>query len=103
MRNKIEYEWVIETIDIESGDIMECDYFESLSQINWKNYSPMKSFMNDTTYQLALCKNIYHDIRGLQDRQYAYMNEDELPESFEDGTAIPKRFKTELENHIDNN
>lgn len=96
MKNEIIYEWTIETID-EYGDVIENDFAEKLS-----------SFDKDEIKgkDLGLVRNEGNEIDGLEDRYWAYVKDDKLPEYFEDGAGyhiaikVPQRFHKELEKYL---
>lgn len=45
---------------------------------------------------VGLCKSIGNEDVGVEHRTWAYLQNGKLPETFEDGSTIPKRFRTEL-------
>jgi hypothetical protein len=47
--------------------------------------------------EIGLVRDRHHDIdKELLDRQWAYLEAGKLPERFDDGAAIPQRFRAEV-------
>jgi hypothetical protein len=95
MSSKVIYEWCYETID-ENGDIIDNDHEDKLTDFN----------ENRKTEQLCLVQNIGDDNNGLEDRNWAYVENGKLPQFFSDamgkfiGYKVPKRFHKELSNYL---
>tara|TARA_R110000868_G_scaffold11688_2_gene57023 strand:+ start:3114 stop:3371 length:258 start_codon:yes stop_codon:yes gene_type:complete len=74
------YEWIAEQMDGE--DILDVRHADTLKELN-----PQEG------EGVALTKNVVSESEGLEDRTWAYLDEDgNLPDTFEDGSCIPKRF-----------
>lgn len=80
----IYYEWDIETVD-EHGDIIDHDFIDAPRL-------PAKE-----NERLVLVFNKGDDNEGLLDRSWAYVIDGKLPEEFENGRRVPKRFHEQLE------
>lgn len=96
MRNKVNYEWCYESIDMNS-DIDEVDFEDRL--INFQD--------NRKTDTLCLIRREGNEEDGEIDRVYAYVKNGELPNCFEDGTGseypsflVPDKYKVELKKHL---
>ena len=89
MRNEVHYEWCWEYSD-EHGDIEDLNHGDTLKDLG--------AAWEDNLYkaELTLIRNVGNDIEGLLDRTYAYPQNGKLPEFFEDGEKVPKRFQKEL-------
>lgn len=75
------YEWVAEKLD-EHGDIEDCFYVESREEAE------------RIGGEIALCRRVHYVIDGDEkDRQYAYLEGGKLPEEFDGGARVPKRFR----------
>lgn len=86
------YEWDLESID-EYGDITDHD---------WCNKCP--GIPPDQKTRLVLIRDVYQGLAAefnesatLRHRAWAYVVDGKLPEKFDDGHPIPKRFHKELE------
>lgn len=97
------YEWVVEEIDPDtvdeaaglSGDIIECYYYDEA------DYEQATQHVRDVIAEgkvlvdFGLVYKTGDDDDGEQDRQYAYCPRGTvigLPETFEYGRKVPKRF-----------
>lgn len=75
------YEWVSEQLD-EHGNIVETFQFNTRKEAE------------EQGGEIALCRRVHYVIDGDEkDRQYAYLEGGELPEEFDGGTRVPKRFR----------
>jgi hypothetical protein len=85
------YEWSLEYID-KRGDIIDIDFADKVADFG----------MSVLSARLCLVRNAGNEIDGLQDRQWAYVKDGQLPVHFEDSAAnettvkVPKRFQEEL-------
>lgn len=79
------YEWCLETVN-EDGDIIDLEFADKL--IDFPRGREGR--------RLALVRSVGDDDEGLIDREYAYPKGDALPDCFDGGTCIPKRFRAEL-------
>jgi hypothetical protein len=101
------YEWAIETVywDEDEGmqDIEDSNYWDKLS-----DYQPgevadalaQKRFVREDGIEvftrLCLMRDVGCEAEGLEDRQYAYVVDGVLPETFDEGAKVPARFRKEL-------
>ena len=85
----VTYEWVVEEHD-QYGDIIDPLFFETYKE------AIRESLDCVGYYEIALVRNTGNDEDGLTDRQYAYVNDDELPEEFDLGNRVPARFHSEV-------
>jgi hypothetical protein len=89
------YEWDYETIDLNSGDIIDHNHANKLTDFR----------AEDKTDTLVLIRDSGDQIHGLQERTWAYVINNKLPEYFSDSTGIPlhkvpARFHKELADYI---
>ena len=90
----VQYEWCYETLD--DGDIVDNDF-------EGKLFAFSESRKTDT---LCLVRNDGDEIKGLEDRLWAYVQDNKLPEFFSDalgkktGINVPKKFNGELKRHF---
>ena len=91
MRNKITYEWTLEILD-DYDDIVDVHFFETLC-----NLLIFKQDIDDVNCDVGIVKHLGNDADGIVDREYAYINRGKLPEKFDGGYSVPKRFKKEFE------
>ena len=89
MRDKITYEWVAEELD-ERGDIIDPMFGNSLKEV-------MGYIEPAVNVNFALVREEGNNEDGLQVREYAYIKQGKLPEEFDDGYKVPKRFFKELD------
>ena len=90
----VEYEWAVEHTD-QHGDIIDIDHADKLTDLG--SMEPQDCIeLHDTKPVLTLIRHVGNDDEGELDRTYAYPIQARLPATFEDGTAIPKRFRAEL-------
>ena len=82
-KDKLTYEWVIETLD-SNGDIIDVDHSETFPTNIPENAD------------VALTRIIGNVRDGIKHRQYAYLADGKLPETFENGVQVPKRFHVEV-------
>lgn len=86
-RSKVQYEWVAEPID-KDDDIIDPMYSATLNEA--KSWS-IEDFDGAVKIKIALVRNLGNDEEGLQDRQYAYLDNFE----FDGGATMPNRFMLE--------
>jgi hypothetical protein len=85
------YEWDYESID-EHGDIIDHDFCDKCPGV------PI-----DPNISLVLVRNVGEGYNSdpisfdLIDRSWAYVKRGKLPQKFEDGNLVPKRFHAELQ------
>ena len=88
MRNEVHYEWCWEYSD-EHGDIEDLNHGDTLNDLGAAEDNLYKA-------ELTLIRNVGNDIEGLLDR-HGLPSNGKLPEFFEDGEKVPKRFQKELD------
>lgn len=88
------YEWVVEEVNADE-DIVETDaYPTAAAALTHAHRRPAPG----CRFDVGLVLNIGDDDRGLQDRQWAYIDDAGfLPEQFDGGARVPQRFAKELE------
>ncbi len=97
--NTIHCEWDYETIDAESGDILNHNHADKLTDFTHE----------DKTDSLVLIRDSGNEAQGLQDRLWAYVVGHKLPEFFTDSLGnptsykVPARFHKELTNYLTSN
>lgn len=95
-QNKICYEWAIEWVD-RIGDIQDSNFQDKLKNLK----PPLKvPDANGYTEDLVLRRDVWNEWEGSVDRQYAYIENDILPETFDYGAKVPKRFHAEYNRWI---
>ena len=82
-KDKLTYEWVIESLD-SNGDIDDVDHSETFPSDIPENAD------------VALTRIIGNNRDGIKHRQYAYLADGKLPKTFENGVQVPKRFHVEV-------
>jgi len=94
----VSYEWSIESVDI-YDDIQDSDFSEKLSSFS---KSDLDHDPENPEYHkaLVLVRNVGNEDDGLQDREWAYVINKQLPKVFDRGADVPKRFHKELENWL---
>ncbi len=108
MRNKITFEWDIETLEAaREGD----DYEGEPDILDHSHADTLREFTRDMLAlalhgqgaRLVLVRNVGNEFDGITDRAWAYVNGGELPGCFEYcdgagnvGPGVPRRFHTEL-------
>lgn len=87
MSARIQYEWVIETVD-EFGDIQDVNHSDTFPGF------PRQGL------DIGLVRDVI-DETGVIDRAWAYINQGSLPTHFNDGRnithAVPKRYLEEVQ------
>jgi len=89
----VRYEWTVEHLD-GNGDIIASDFSDRLGA-HLARFAHAGSGEAAETL-IGLVKN-YHDrdTDDLVDRTWAYVDDGILPVAFQDGSAVPKRFRAE--------
>ena len=91
-KNKTSYEWVYEDVD-QYGDIHNPIYTDSAKDAT----SFIASTGEGLTPEIALVRTFGSEGNGIQQRDYAYAVNGELPEEFpEEDWKVPKRYREEL-------
>lgn len=88
---RVWYEWALESLD-EHGDIIDVDHTTSASAaLAWLRLQREE----DEPAQVALTRRLESDTEGLQQRSYAYVEEDslELAPDFDCGAHVPKYLR----------
>jgi hypothetical protein len=84
------YEWDVELHDPESGDVLDHNQQSSFADC-LRVHSP------EENTQIVLVKTLWDvEIGSLERRTWAYVEDNELPEYFDDGSRVPKRFQAEV-------
>jgi hypothetical protein len=93
-RSRTAYEWGVElVIDDESEDIDDTFYFDAFAEAKQEAEKPREGYRN----VVVLIREQGSESLGVTDRQWAYLEEDgTLPEEFDGGSRIPKRFHQEV-------
>ena len=95
MRTKTNYEWDREATD-EFGDIHEHYHAERLADVP-SNEDVVDMVMEATDSSLVLVRDEYDAEDGeLLDRQWAYVTSAGIPNEFDGGARVPKRFLQEF-------
>lgn len=87
------YEWDIELLDAETGDILDHDHRDKLADFQ---------IGDEDGSALVLVRDTGNEDDGLQDRLWAYVTDGKLPEFFSDsggratGYKVPQRFHREV-------
>ena len=80
-------------IDDEHEDIDDTFYFDSFAEAKREAEKPRKGYRNE----IVLIRDQGSEDRGVEDRQWAYLEDDgTLPEEFDGGNRVPKRFHQEV-------
>lgn len=91
MRDLISYEWVMEEIENREGDIIDPQFCDTL-----KEALAIEPDEKALRVEIALVRFEGNEFDGIRLREYAYLNDGKLPEEFEDGYKVPKRFHDEV-------
>ena len=93
----VAYEWIVEVVDDESLDIVDTTAWDTAADAVRVIRAAAPPF-EGTHYEIALTRNTGDDDVGLQDRQWAYVEPPNhtLPERFDGGAVVPRRFVDEL-------
>lgn len=97
MRDKIYYEWAVEEMVVENGqvteDIEDNSFYDKIDDIFILNELENLSLPQ---YELCLWKRKGNEYDGMTDSTWAYVQNGELPEEFNDGSRIPEHMKFQL-------
>ena len=90
-KNRTSYEWVYEDVD-QYGDINDPIYTDSAKDaLSW-----IASTGEGLTAQIALVRTFGSEANGIEQRDYAYAANGELPTEFpEEDCKVPKRYREE--------
>lgn len=84
------YEWCIEQFD-EAGDIINLDFYDSLKEAPKEELR--LCFDKTSSYQLCFVMRKGNEALGEVDRRVVYVNShNEMPDTFDEGTKIPKKY-----------
>lgn len=105
MSNRTQYEWDIELYlvqDGEDGDVLDHSHAVSLTEFSPQQISDaiLRVEVDGRAPRLVLVRDYGGDLEGLKSRQWAYVEEKKLPETFDNEAAIPARFRKELEQAV---
>ena len=97
------YEWDVELVDREYGDILDhnhSDKFPGIPNMDDKPGAPYGLETGVVFERLVLVKDVYRQW-DLVDRSWAYVEDGKLPEYFSDAwqredSKVPKRFHVEF-------
>lgn len=95
----IGYEWIVEEVE-ETGVENEVDVID----VNhWDTYrqAVQRADMlraEGKQVQIGLTRDSGDETDGLQDRQWAYLEDGRLPPQFDGGARVPQRFHAEVAN-----
>ena len=88
---RVSYEWDLESVDA-YDDIIDHDFHDACPAIP-----------TNPNISLVLVRSVangwsdfFDDSGNIIDRSWAYVRDGVLPETFDCGTAVPKRFQKEL-------
>ena len=84
--SKVNYEWDIETVDLESGDILDHYHGGTLKELP-------KPGNNE---QLVVVRDVWEFDGDLVDRAHWYPFQDESP-MFSNGKSVPKKYVKEFQ------
>ena len=105
MRSKVTYEWDMESA-YDYGDIIDHHHADKLKDLKCYENDPHRSFdeldgkPEPAHLRLVLVRDTWDAWDGLGDREWCYLNEDgTMPDTFDWGAKVPKRFKQEFERH----
>lgn len=93
MAIKVQYEWDYETVD-ENGDVIDHCHNRKLSGFYPQDITDTLVLVRDT------CEVEGGEFWGVLDRTHAYVENGELPDYFDDGYPVPKRFHAELKRYL---
>lgn len=89
------YEWIVEEVDADLDVIDTCAWDTAADAARYmREHLPA----DGSHFEFGLTRNVGDDDVGLQDREWAYVEPPAhvLPERFDGGAAVPKRFIAEL-------
>ena len=92
MRSRTSYEWGVELV-IDDEDIEDTFHFDSFAEAKQEAEKPREGYRS----VIVLIREQGSEDRGVEDRQWAYFEDDgTLPEEFDGGNRVPKRFHQEV-------
>lgn len=88
------YEWVIEDVD-EHDDIINVDHADTYAQAQRSAALPLSDGI--VRRDVGLVYNLVNEIeKTTLERAWAYIEDGKLPATFDNGRAVPKRFRKEV-------
>ena len=105
-KNQIYYEWCIESVVRETGDIEDLNFVDSFAAaLLGRQTEKAPLLLNDYEYDydIVLVRNEGNDAEGVTGRLWAYVEGGVLPEFFANASGnattvkVPKKYHTELE------
>jgi hypothetical protein len=96
------YEWDLEITD-EHDDVVDHIFHDKCPGLIARNRQAVLSLKRNESVNLVLVRNVGEGYKsdplsfGLIERSWAYVKDGKLPETFDDGYSVPKRFHKELE------
>tara|TARA_R110000803_G_scaffold39351_2_gene84945 strand:- start:1624 stop:1905 length:282 start_codon:yes stop_codon:yes gene_type:complete len=87
MKSTATYEWTSELHD-EIGDIQDNDFSDKRATL--------RDFSDEGRCEVALLRRYGNEDEGELSRAYAYVTDDRLPDTFDEGQKIPERYRNEL-------
>ena len=98
---QILYEWCLEEVEYE---MIDGELVDDIVDQHFSDYAAefLPTVLTNTKrFQMCLVRDVGNDVEGIVDRAWAYCVEVngrmELPETFDNGKAVPKKFRKELE------
>ncbi len=102
MKKKTEYEWDLETYDPETDEVIDHDFEQSCKRLlkAWKLWGRPQNPAH--AYRLCLVRTVWEcDAHGepayALDREWAYVQYNQLPKKFDAHIKVPKRYAIEFE------
>ena len=101
----VDYEWCVETVLLDSGDIEELDFMNTLRLCEGLARELRKDEHSDgqeRDYRIVLVRSEGNEHAGVTDRLWAYFKDGQMPEYFSNGLAdtkvrVPKKYRREAE------
>ena len=89
------YEWDIEEVDTsdEHLDIIDHNHADAL----WDYSEAETARINGAEFCLVLVKDYRRECDQYEERTWAYVVDKELPETFRNGEAVPKKLRAEFD------
>ena len=102
----VDYEWCVEKVLIDSGDIEDMRFTETLGRA--KSIAKQLRVLDQAgehDYQIVLVRSEGSEHAGVTDRLWAYLKDGQMPEYFSNGLAdtkvrVPKKYRREAGMHV---
>src|SRR6185436_2555772 len=93
----VNYEWVTEEVE-DTGVENEVDVMGMFHSDTYSKALEYAELYRSKGKQamIGLVRDRWDEVYGLEDRQWAYLEDGQLPERFDGGARIPKRFTVEV-------